>query len=59
MGGLGKLGALFGGGGVGALGGLAGGVAGGGLLPTGGFPGFRRRPTPFNLPPGFDKFLKK
>jgi signal recognition particle subunit SRP54 len=62
MGGLGKLGALFGGGGgIGALGGMGGvggmpggGGAGGGLpgLPGGGA-------APMNLPPGFEKFMKK
>ena len=54
MGGLGKLGALFGGGG-----------GGGGGLPAGGLPpGVPGLPgagggAPFNLPPGFDKFMKK
>jgi signal recognition particle subunit SRP54 len=58
MGGLSKLAAMFGGGGdLGGLGG-AGGVpdlsgAGGGALP--GLGGA----TPFNLPPGFNKFSKK
>ncbi len=54
MGGLGKLGALFGGGGMGGLG-------GGGALPPGmpGLPGPGGGSAPFNLPPGFDKFLKK
>jgi signal recognition particle subunit SRP54 len=58
MGGLSKLAAMFGGGGdLGGLGG-AGGVpdlsgAGGGVLP--GLGGA----TPFNLPPGFNKFSKK
>ncbi len=60
MGGLGKLAAMFGKGGMeGALGGLApgamppGGLGGGApaLLGLGG--------QPFNLPPGFDKFTKK
>ncbi|HKT14966.1 MAG TPA: signal recognition particle protein [Allosphingosinicella sp.] len=58
MGGLAKLGAMFGGGG----GGLAGGVPGGGALPPGGFPGLPGAGgggAPFNLPPGFDKFMKK
>jgi len=59
MGGLGKLAAMFGKGGLdGALGGLApgamppGGLGGGAALPGLGGPGF-------NLPPGFDKFSKK
>jgi signal recognition particle subunit SRP54 len=62
MGGLGKLGALFGRGGLeGALGGMglpgAGttGTAGG----TGGLPGLPGGSAPFNLPSGFDKFIKK
>src|SRR3954469_40305 len=59
MGGLGKLGALFGGGGgMGGMGGggmpgLPGGGAGG--LPGLGGPGA----APMNLPPGFEKFIKK
>jgi signal recognition particle subunit SRP54 len=67
MGGLGKLGALFGGGGgggggMGGLGGLGG--AGGGMPPMpggglGGLPGPGGGAAPFNLPPGFDKFMKK
>ena len=60
MGGLGKLAAMFGKGGLeGALGGIAppgalppGGLGGGGLPGLGGA-------APFNLPPGFDKFTKK
>jgi signal recognition particle subunit SRP54 len=62
MGGLGKLAAMFGGGG-GALGGL-GGAAGPASLPGlggaggGGLPGLGGA-SPFNLPPGFDKFSKK
>ena len=59
MGGLGKLAAMFGKGGLeGALGGLGGGGTpglggpAGGALPGLGGPGF-------NLPPGFDKFSKK
>ncbi|HEX8366038.1 MAG TPA: signal recognition particle protein [Allosphingosinicella sp.] len=58
MGGLGKLGALFGGGGLGgALGGMGGGMPGGMPgLPTGG-PGGGQ--SPMNLPPGFENFLKK
>jgi signal recognition particle subunit SRP54 len=61
MGGLGKLAAMFGGGG-GGLGGLGGGGAGG--LPglggggVGALPGLGGA-SPFNLPPGFDKFSKK
>src|SRR5438309_3865152 len=60
MGGLGKLAAMFGGGG-GGLGGLGGGGAGG--LPGLGGGGSAALPglggSPFNLPPGFDKFSKK
>src|SRR5687767_5046399 len=60
MGGLGKLAAMFGKGGLeGALGGMAPGMlppgAGGGAPP--GLPGLGGQP--FNLPPGFDKFTKK
>jgi signal recognition particle subunit SRP54 len=57
MGGLGKLGALFGGGG--GLESLAGGLPGGALPP--GMPGLPGAGggAPFNLPPGFDKFMKK
>jgi signal recognition particle subunit SRP54 len=59
MGGLGKLAAMFGGGG--GLGGLGGGGAGG--LPGLGGGGSPALPglggSPFNLPPGFDKFSKK
>ena len=58
MGGFGKLGALFGGGGMPDLGGLMGGGAGG-AAPGGGLPGLPGGNTPFNLPPGFDKFIKK
>ena len=59
MGGLGKLAAMFGKGGLdGALGGLAPGA-----LPPGGLGGGAALPglggQPFNLPPGFDKFGKK
>jgi len=58
MGGLKGLGALFGGGGLGGLGG--GGAlppaAGGGLPNLPGLPGGGN--APFNLPPGFDKFIK-
>ncbi|MET1112588.1 MAG: signal recognition particle protein [Allosphingosinicella sp.] len=54
MGGLGKLGALFGGGGgMGGMGGLPDGGAGG--MP--GLPG--PGAAPMNLPPGFEKFMKK
>jgi signal recognition particle subunit SRP54 len=66
MGGLGKLGALFGGGG-GGMGGLGGGGLGGmggGMppLPGGGagaLPGLGGSGAPMNLPPGFEKFMKK
>ena len=47
MGGLGKLAAMFGGGG-----------GGGGAMPPG-LPGPGGGTQPFNLPPGFDKFMKK
>jgi len=60
MGGLAKLGAMFGGGGggMGGMPGLPGGGAGGaGGLP--GLPGGAGGGAPFNLPPGFDKFMKK
>jgi len=58
MGGLAKLGAMFGGGGGDGMGGLPGGGAGGaGGLP--GLPGGAGGGAPFNLPPGFDKFMKK
>jgi signal recognition particle subunit SRP54 len=64
MGGLGKLGALFGGGGglggmLGGLGGMGGGM--GGAAPPAGLPGLPGAGgnQPFNLPPGFDKFIKK
>ncbi|HYX46660.1 MAG TPA: signal recognition particle protein [Sphingomicrobium sp.] len=65
MGGLGKLAAMFSKGGLeGALGGLAP----PGALPSGGMPGLGGGgaglpglggASPFNLPPGFDKFSKK
>jgi len=60
MGGLGKLAAMFGKGGLeGALGGLAPGA-----MPPGGLGGGAALPglgggSPFNLPPGYDKFTKK
>lgn len=64
MGGLGKLAAMFGGGGggLGGLGGLGGAGGAGGLSGLGGagaagLPGLGN--SPFNLPPGFDKFSKK
>jgi signal recognition particle subunit SRP54 len=61
MGGLGKLASMFGGGG--GLGGLAGGMPGpgAGSLPPSGLPGLPGGggSAPFNLPPGFDKFIKK
>src|SRR5688500_7532218 len=50
MGGLSKLGALFGGGGPGGLGGMPGGPA----LPPGGFPGSPGG-APFNLPKNFKR----
>jgi len=57
MGGLGKLGALFGGGGgMGGMGGL-GGPGGGGAGGMPGLPGSGA--APMNLPPGFEKFMKK
>jgi len=62
MGGLAKLGAMFGGGGgMGALGGMGGGLPGAGAAPPSGLPGLPGGGggTPFNLPPGFDKFIKK
>jgi signal recognition particle subunit SRP54 len=61
MGGLGKLAAMFGKGGLdGALGGMAPGMLPPGGLGAGGgpaLPGLGGQP--FNLPPGFDKFTKK
>jgi signal recognition particle subunit SRP54 len=60
MGGLAKLGAMFGKGGLeGALGGLAPGAMPPGGLGGGGpaLPGLGG--SPFNMPPGFDKFSKK
>ncbi len=60
MGGFGKLAAMFGGGGGGGLGGLggAGGMPDLGGAGGGGLPGLGGS-SPFNLPPGFDKFSKK
>jgi signal recognition particle subunit SRP54 len=64
MGGLGKLAAMFNKGGLeGALGGVAPGALPPGGLPGlggggGGLPGLGGG-SPFNLPPGFDKFSKK
>jgi signal recognition particle subunit SRP54 len=55
MGGLGKLGALFGGGGMGGL--MGGGGEPGGAPP--GLPGLPGGGAPFNMPPGFDNFIKK
>jgi signal recognition particle subunit SRP54 len=64
MGGLGKLAAMFG---KGGLEGALGGIAPPGALPPGGLPGLGGAgpslpglgSSPFNLPPGFDKFSKK
>ncbi|WP_221794816.1 signal recognition particle protein [Aquisediminimonas sediminicola] len=58
MGGLKGLASMLGGAGGGGLGGMLGGL-GGGMPggPAGGMPGAGG--SPFNLPPGFDKFLKK
>ena len=65
MGGLGKLGAMFGGGGglggmLGGAGGM-GGMPGAGAAPPAGMPGLPGAGgnAPFNLPSGFDKFMKK
>ena len=55
MGGLGKLGAMFGAGG--GLGGMLGGGGGGAAPP--GLPGLPGGGPGFNLPPGFNKFTKK
>jgi signal recognition particle subunit SRP54 len=55
LGGFGKLASMFQGGGMEKA--LAG-VAPGGQLP-GGLPGLPGGSSPFNLPPGFDKFGKK
>jgi signal recognition particle subunit SRP54 len=65
MGGLGKLAAMFS---KGGLEGALGGMAPPGALPSGGLPGLGGGgaalpglggASPFNLPPGFDKFSKK
>jgi signal recognition particle subunit SRP54 len=60
MGGLGKLAAMFGGGGglPGLGGGAAGGLPGLGGAGAAGLPGLGGA-SPFNMPPGFDKFSKK
>ena len=58
MGGFGKLAAMFGGGGMGGMGGM-GGPDSGGLSGMPGLPGPGGGNAPFNLPPGFDKFIKK
>jgi len=59
MGGFGKLAAMFGGGGgLGGHGGAGGMPDLGGLGGAGGLPGLGGA-SPFNLPPGFDKFSKK
>ena len=55
LGGFGKLASMFSGGGMEKA--LAG-IAPGGELP-GGLPGLPGASSPFNLPPGFDKFSKK
>jgi len=60
MGGLGKLGAMFG---KGGMEGMLGGMGGGAAAPQAGLPGLPGPgpggQTPFNLPPGFDKFVKR
>jgi signal recognition particle subunit SRP54 len=58
MGGFGKLAAMFGGGGMEQA---LGGIGQGGPQPGGmpGLPGLPGGASPFNLPPGFDKFGKK
>jgi signal recognition particle subunit SRP54 len=61
MGGFAKLAGLFGGGGGGGLGGM-GGPGDPGAAPPPGLPGLGGPgggATPFNLPPGFEKFMKK
>ena len=59
LGGKGGLGGLMGGGGAGDMAGLPGGGAGGGMGGLPGLPGLGGGNAPFNLPPGFDKFIKK
>jgi signal recognition particle subunit SRP54 len=62
MGGFAKLAGLFGGGGTGGMGGMGGPSDMGGAPPLGGLPGLGGGgggATPFNLPPGFEKFIKK
>ncbi|CAA9500338.1 MAG: Signal recognition particle protein Ffh [uncultured Sphingomonadaceae bacterium] len=63
MGGMGKLAAMFGKGGLeGALGGLGlGGPGGGAGAPPAGLPGLPQPggSSPFNLPPGAGKFMKR
>jgi len=59
LGGKGGLGGLMGGGGAGDMAGLPGGGAGGGMGGLPGLPGLGGGSAPFNLPPGFDKFIKK
>jgi signal recognition particle subunit SRP54 len=64
MGGLGKLGALFGGGGGagglgGMLGGMGAGLGAGAGQPPAGLPGLPGGGAPPGLPPGFEKFMKK
>ena len=62
MGGLGKLAGMFGKGGMeGMLGGLGGMGIGGGGAPPAGLPGLPQPggSAPFNLPRGFNKFVKK
>ena len=59
LGGKGGLGGLMGGGGAGDIAGLPGGGAGGGMGGLPGLPGLGGGSAPFNLPPGFDKFIKK
>ena len=58
LGGKGGLGGLMGGG-AGDMPGLPGGGAGGGMGGLPGLPGLGGGSAPFNLPPGFDKFIKK
>jgi signal recognition particle subunit SRP54 len=58
LGGKGGLGGMLGGG-AGDMAGLPGAGAGGGMGGLPGLPGLGGGNAPFNLPPGFDKFLKK